>query len=396
MKGSVAVLLLFVSTAAFSQSRHLSDKAQISLLTLGPDQEEFYEAFGHSAIRLYDPVLGLDYACNYGMFSFNQPNFYLNFAKGHLNYSLGIQPYPDFRDAYIYYNRFIHEQVLNLSQEQKQKLFEFFQWNAREANKYYLYDYFFNNCSTKIRDIFKDVLKDDIQYDQSFIKTNYTIRQLTDLYLEEQPWGDLGIDIGLGSRIDKTAIPYEYMFLPDYLEYSFDHARIRINGVMEPLVSEKKTVFTAQPDEDKAGWLNPWIVFTSVLLLTLAVSYYDWKRKKLSTWIDFLFLAITGFLGIVLLLLWLATDHHATARNYNLLWALPTNLVAAIAIFFKRRPAWLTTYFLFMAILTILILGTWKILPQQINGFLYPLLVAFAARYLINWQLKRKEPQFVV
>lgn len=391
MKHLLIALLLLISMPVMSQSPRLSNQAQFSIITLGPDQEEFYEAFGHSAIRLFDPILGIDYAYNYGEFSFNQPNFYLNFAKGHLNYSLGVVPYPDFRDAYIYYNRFIHEQVLNLDQAQKQKVFEYLQNNALPENKYYLYDYFFNNCSTKIRDLFADLLKGDIHFDQSFITTHYTIRQLTDLYLNEQPWGDLGIDIGLGSRIDKEATPYEYMFLPDYLEYSFDHATIKVNGQQVPLVKDTVTVFTAKPEADSTGWLTPQIIFGFLLLVTMVVSFFDWKHSKVSTWLDFILFFTTGLVGLVLMLLWFATDHHACAKNYNLLWALPTNLVACILIWKKQQPALLKSYFRIAAILTLIILGTWKVMPQQLNGFLFPFLVVLAIRYFTNWLVVRKK-----
>src|SRR5258706_16163334 len=248
----VALLMLF-SLCTFSQGIPLSGQSQISLITFGPDQGEFYEAFGHSAVRVMDPARGIDYAYNYGVFSFNQPNFYLNFTRGHLYYQLGVYPYPDFRDAYISANRFVHEQVLQLSPGQKQKIVDYLEWNALPENKMYNYDYFFNNCSSRIRDVFADVLKDEIRFDGSYIKTDYTIRQLTDLYLDQQPWGDLGIDIGLGSTIDRKATPYEHMFLPDYLESGFDHAFINVGGTSSSLVKEKTVIYQALPEEQKGN-----------------------------------------------------------------------------------------------------------------------------------------------
>src|SRR6185295_4475360 len=250
MRIFTGAMLVLVSLHAFSQGVPLSEQAQISLITFGPDQEEFYEAFGHSAVRVADPGRGIDYAYNYGVFSFNQPNFYLNFTRGHLYYQLGVYVYPDFRDAYISANRFVHEQVLNLNPGQKQKIFDYLEWNAQPENQTYNYDYFFNNCSSKIRDVFADVLKDEIQFDGSFIKTDYTIRQLTDLYLDHQPWGDLGIDIGLGSTIDRKATPYEHMFLPDYLESCFDHALINMNGSFSTIIREKTVVFQSRPEKE--------------------------------------------------------------------------------------------------------------------------------------------------
>src|SRR5262249_22909771 len=155
------------------------------------------------------------------------------------NYKLGVYPYGPERDEYVYFNRYIHEQILNLNAEQKQKVFDYLYWNSLPDNQYYLYDYFYNNCATKVRDVIKITLKDQVQFDSTFITTNYTIRDLTDLYLTYQPWGDLGIDICLGLPMDKHASPYEYMFLPDYIEQSFDHATIRSDSTTVPLVKAK-------------------------------------------------------------------------------------------------------------------------------------------------------------
>src|SRR3979490_1211750 len=126
----IGALMVMVSPHAFSQAVLLSPQSQISLITFGPDQGEFYEAFGHSAVRVMDPARGIDYAYNYGVFSFNQPNFYLNFTRGHLYYQLGVYAYPDFRDAYISANRFVHEQILQLTPAQRQKLFDYLEWNS--------------------------------------------------------------------------------------------------------------------------------------------------------------------------------------------------------------------------------------------------------------------------
>jgi len=387
----IGALMAMVSQGVFSQGVALSQQSQISLITFGPDQGEFYEAFGHSAIRILDPTRGIDYAYNYGVFSFNQPNFYLNFTRGHLYYQLGVYPYPDFRDAYISVNRFVHEQVLQLTPGQKQKIFDYLEWNALPENKVYNYDYFFNNCSSRIRDVFADVLKGEIRFDGSYIKTDYTIRQLTDLYLDQQPWGDLGIDIGLGSTIDRKATPYEHMFLPDYLESGFDHAFINVGGTSSSLVKEKTVIFQALPEEQERSWFHPWGVFGFLLVLALALAVFDLRRKKLSTWFDVTFLWVTGFLGLFLLFLWFGTDHHACAKNYNLLWALPTHVLASVLLLRKNKPAWLPGYFLATGGICLLLLLTWPILPQFMNYFLIPYVAAMLVRSVTLFTLLRRE-----
>ncbi len=368
---------LILSGSVLTAQIQLSDKAEISIITCGPTQAELYSAFGHSAIRIYDSLNRINDAYNYGLFSFDQPSFYLNFARGSSFYILGVQSYLDFRYTYIYYNRSLHEQKLNLTQEQKQKVFDFLQWNARPENRSYRYDYFYDNCATRVRDAFDKALKGEVKFDSTYITTDYTIRKLTDIYLQQQPWGDLGIDICLGLPMDKKASPYEYMFLPDYIESSFDHATI--NGL--PLVKKKSIVYEAKP-EPVESLPHPLLVFSCFLLITLVISFFDWKRKKLSKWFDLILFTVLGLVGIVLLLLWTSTDHKAAANNFNLLWALPTHLLVW-GLLRKTPSAFIKNYFLAATIITGLLLITWAILPQQINVFLVPLVVAILARAAI-------------
>src|SRR6185295_5483513 len=164
MRNLILALLVLLSLTAFSQKFRLSPEAEISIITCGPWQGEVYSAFGHNAIRVYDPVNRIDDAYNYGVFDFNQPNFYLNYTRGLLLFKLGVYPYPDFRNIYIYYNRSVTEQVLNLSDLQKQAVYDFLEWNARPENETYRYDYFYNNCATQVRDVFVKVLQDSIHF----------------------------------------------------------------------------------------------------------------------------------------------------------------------------------------------------------------------------------------
>jgi hypothetical protein len=376
MKKFLLFLLLGISIYANSQTVSLSEKAQISVITCGPTPSELYAAFGHSAIRVSDPELQIDLAYNYGVFDFDQPNFYLNFAKGYLYYKLGVYFYPHFREYYIRNNRFVHEQVLDLTAEQKQKVFEYLEWNAKPENQTYRYDYFYNNCATKIRDVFAEVLGPELNFDGSFIKTNYTIRELTDLYLAPQPWGDLGIDICLGLPMDKRATPYEYMFLPDYIEQSFDHASV--NSI--PLVKEKISVYEALPEGIPFSIFHPWIVFGLFFLAVATISYFDWKNKTLTKWFDVILFFVVGLLGVLLLLLWTATDHNAAAINFNLLWAFPFHVIWALVLI-KKQPAWWTKkYFEGTWILIAATLLLWFVIPQQLNVFLIPVVAALMIR----------------
>jgi Domain of unknown function (DUF4105) len=379
MKNIVLVLFMFISIAANCQKRQLSPLSQISIITCGPYQGELYSAFGHTAIRVFDGNDGLNVVYNYGVFDFDQPNFYLNYTRGLLYFKLGVMSYIDFRNYYMYYNRSVVEQVLDLTPAQRQAIFDYLEWNALPENDTYRYDYFFNNCSSKVRDVFAQVLGDAIKFDSSHITTDYTIRQITDLCLKQQPWGDLGIDICLGLPMDKKATPNEYMFLPEYLEAGFDHATINKNGEVVPIVQFKKPVYMPVPQEEPKSIVHPWVVFGIFFALAIGLCVYDLRRKKISKWFDLLVFGSTGLVGLLLVVLWTATDHQAAAKNFNILWALPTNLFV-VAIFRERSANFLRKYFSVATLIWTLLLISWFFLPQQLHIFLLPFVAALLFR----------------
>jgi hypothetical protein len=388
MKKPLFLLLCILTVSgAHAQSIKLSDQARISVITCGPWQQELYSAFGHSAFRVHDPAQGIDEAYNYGVFDFDQPNFYLNFARGYLYYKLGVYDYQQFKNYYIYHNRYVHEQVLDLSEKQKQDLYNYLLWNAQPENQHYRYDYFYDNCATKMRDVVVKVFGDSARFDGSYVKTDYTIRELTDIYLKQQPWGDLGIDICLGLPMDKTASPFEYMFLPDYIESGFDHATITRNGAAIPIVKEKIPVYESRDEDPPRGLPHPLYVFGAVAVITLGLSIFDLKRKKLSTWYDCTLFGLAGAIGLLLALLWFATDHRAAANNLNMLWALPTHLIAVVA--FIKQPKWLEKYFLVTLIITALVLLTWPVLPQKLNYSLIPIVVSIGLRAFTQYRVRQ-------
>lgn len=375
MKKSLALLLILVSLTGFAQ-KPLSENAQISVLTLGPYQGELYSAFGHSAIRVHDPESGSDLAFNYGVFDFDQPNFYLNFTRGHLLYKLGVYPYDLFRDHYISHNRYVHEQVLNLTRQQKQKVFDYLFWNAQPENVNYLYDYFYNNCATKVRDVFVEVFADSIKFDATYAPAGYSVRDLTHSYLSQQPWGELGIEICLGQPMDKKLTTYEYMFIPDYIESGFNHATL--NG--KPIVRENVSVYESKPEAAAFSIFHPWIVFGLFLAIVVVLTIRDWRRKRLTKWFDAVLFSVMGWLGLLLFILWVATDHHAAAKNWNLLWAFPLHAIAGPMIVKSRFSRLVKKYFLATTIILAATLVLWAFLPQQLNLFLIPLVVAIALR----------------
>jgi hypothetical protein len=384
MRNVLIILLLLSGITIQSQAQiQLSEQAEIHILTCGPYQPELYSAFGHSAIRVVDPARGLDLLYNYGIFDFDQPNFYLNFARGFLHYKLGVTYYDQFRDYYIMQNRFIHEQVLNLTHQQKQELFGFLQWNALPENQYYYYDYFYDNCATRVRDALKEVFSENIRFDGSYINTEYTIRDLTDLYLQEQPWGDLGIDLCLGLPMDVKATPEMYMFLPDYIEQGFDHAYIRQRGTEVPLVKETLITYESTPEPDTSSFIKPMGAFLILLVTGFALTLLEINRRKHYRLFDVILFGILGLLGWLLLSLWLFTDHSAAARNMNLLWAIPFYVPVIFWLYKEEVPRWVRIFFITTSLIGLATLIMWAILPQDLHDSLIPVTLLAVIRGLM-------------
>ncbi|HNE28922.1 MAG TPA: DUF4105 domain-containing protein, partial [Saprospiraceae bacterium] len=202
------LLLLVLPLTAGSQSAAfpLSDSSFISLITAAPG-EELYSTFGHSALRVKDPARNFDRCYNYGTFDFDQPNFYLNFCRGKLLYYLNVERRRDFEYEYLMDRRTLREQTLDLDASQKQQLFDLLQENALPQNREYKYDFFYDNCATRIRDIVEKALLYQVFFDSTTTKKGTTMRQLLKPYLLDKPWTRFGIDLILGQAADRVAEP---------------------------------------------------------------------------------------------------------------------------------------------------------------------------------------------
>lgn len=383
------LLILFsvflISNKIISQNIKLSTNAVITVITAGPGQAELFTAFGHSAFRVFDPENGIDWVYNYGTFDFDQPNFYLNFAKGHLNYKLSRYHYQQFKTTYIYYNRSLYEQVLNINQVQKQKLFDFLENNNLPENQYYMYDYFYDNCSSRIRDALISVFGDDLTFDHSYLKVDYNFRELVDIYNKEQPWGNLGIDLCLGLPMDKKLEPDQYMFLPDYIFEAFSHASLKNDSATAPLVKRTITTYESLPAPSMASKITPVIAFWAFFILMAIITFFGWRKNVYKKGIDIGLFSLMGIFGWLFFLLWVATDH-ASAYNHNLLWAVPLHFPIALLLVKRRPPNWVKKYFQVIGILMLIILLLWYVWPQQLHHSLIPIILALSLR---SWQVAR-------
>lgn len=390
-KTLLALLLCLLTLPAWAQFEgvQLSPQAKISLITCSSGQD-LYAIFGHSAVRVYDPAQGMDVVFNYGTFDFDEPNFYLKFIRGKLRYKLSAAHFSDFVDSYIRDNRSVYEQDLNLNEEQKQQYWAFLTNNYLPANRFYLYDFFFDNCATRIRDGLEASFPNQLAFNISHFDEDMSFRDLIDLYLVPQPWSDYGIDLALGAPIDQEATPYQYMFLPDYLSKGLGNATIAQNGGTKPLTLKQTVIYEREPVPFIAGWFTPQLLFWVLLVVVAALTVADLVKRRRSRVFDMVLFFVLGLLGLLLFLLWFATDHQATAYNFNLLWALPTHVVIAFFLGSKVLRGWVRKYMLATAALAAIALLGWPLWPQAYHAAFLPimLLIILRAAYAVWFSSK--------
>lgn len=353
----------------FGMAQNDSCHLRVSLLTASPG-EDLYSTFGHSALRVTDTVSHTDIVYNYGTFNFEEPGFYIKFTRGKLLYFLSRDYYESFVENYRLENRTITEQVLNLTCEQKMLVNAMLQENLLPQNLYYQYDFLFDNCTTRLRDLIASATQSKVSIPPVLSRPT-TFRELIHEYLNrgDKQWSKLGIDLLLGSKTDGIMTPKETMFLPDYLMKSYDEAQIN----HQPFVTTKRELIDVTGSDKTINYLLHPVVIFSILFLIIFLLSFSTKtsiQNALLSFDRFLFFVI-GLLGILFLFMWTGTDHIMCENNYNLLWAWPTHLFAAFYIGSNLR--WLKIYQIIFGIVLLAIIGFWWWMPQQFNPSLIPI-----------------------
>lgn len=374
-------LLIFFPIWVFSYSLNISENiesTEISVLTCDPGNE-IYSLFGHSALRIKNSVNGQDLVVNWGLFEFSESQFQFgyDFAKGRLKYYMGIQLMSNFITEYRRSKRGIREQVLNLSNQEKYQIIQLLEENYKPENRKYKYEFFYDNCSSRLRDIIKKVFGENINFYQSPKSNKFTFRETIHLYLESFPWLKLGIDLVLGKKIDKLVSNENLMFLPLNVEEIFDKSLVQNNESIKNLVKSKNTLIESFENKNKLNNIG----FYSWILLAITLLLIVFKLDKaLGVWSS-LNLFIIGLLGIVLVFMWIGTDHNATKMNFNLLWASPFHF---IFIFCLIKESWNNFTYWYLILSLILIFTTilfWFTLTQEFNSFVKPIILELVIIY---------------
>ena len=371
-------VLIFSFMFFFSFTIKGDDNIEFSIITIGPYEDELYSAFGHSGIRYRDKLNNIDLFYNYGIFDFDQPNFYLNFLNGRLLYMVGKYNYQTVENFYINQKRYVKEQVLNLNNSEKIILFNYLEQNIRPENRTYLYNYVYNNCATKIRDILITVYGERITFKKK--SDNKTIRALMDKYLKNNKWGDLGIDICLGLEIDKKASYSEEMFLPEYLFNNLEDSFLDDNV---NLISKTNIINSNSPVINK-NIFQPKYIFLLFLIICVFLSFRQIKYSLLYIYFDFTVFFISGVIGVLLIYLWFFTDH-LSSFNYNLIWAFPFNLIFSFLLIFNFKSNLTRWYTIINSAVLFSLLILWNFLPQNLNDILILFVLGMLLRMFSNY-----------
>ena len=348
----VLAFQLSKSTTTQAQDSTQDAKLRFSLITCDAG-EDIYTIWGHTAIRVIDSVNHTDIVYNYGSFDFNTPNFIAKFVKGNLKYFISADTYQNFLYEYQYFERDVHEQVLNISTSEKIKWYQDLQTNMVGDNRFYLYNFITDNCTTRIKDgIFKHTTINDSLIDVP----NFREQIVSSAYKAGQAWIGFGIDLLLGAVSDRKPNAFEQAFLPTLL-----FNRVANNTALVAQTNHIK--YQIKPAE-KAS--SPIYVLIAILILYILAA--NWNARTaviLSKSMDILLLITFGIGGLLVLYMSQFSMHTACHENYNLLWLHPFYLIALVTYFVSRK--W-TGYlgWIFFSIIIAFMLGNYFI-PQQFS-----------------------------
>ncbi len=372
------LLLLLLSNISVSAS-NFSPQSEISILTCSPGNE-LYSLFGHTAIRIKDEKQDLDVVFNYGTFDFNTPHFYLKYAQGLLPYQLSVTSYSRFLNSYIIENRSVYSQTLLLDSLSKQKFLSLLSENMKPENRTYLYNFLFDNCSTRVRDIIEKSCTSPVHWELT--NEHKSFWNLLDEYLYKMPWIKWGIHTILGQSGSHTATPYQYMFLPDYLMKGLEKANYNNQALAEPA----KIIYHTTNNLSTFWYFTPMFIFSFCTLL-LIVILQKLKRTNILTFIAFPLFLSSGAIGVLLVFLSYFTAHPITAPNFNLMWANPFNLIAAFFLLKKSLPYFVRIYLSIYQAILIAGLILWYFLIPSVSLASLPLLLLL---FYITLKLKQR------
>lgn len=339
-RGAFIALFLMLAGLAAGTDAVADDTAdaEIWLVTYGPG-EIYWQRFGHNAIWVRDPRRGLDHVFNFGFFDFAQENFLLRFVRGRMLYFSAARPAGEEFAAYIDENRSIRAQRLTLSTRQKERLTAYLLNEVRPENRDYRYDYYRNNCSTRVRDALDMALDGQLSAEFGTLPAGQTWREHTRRLTAEDFWLYLGLEIVLGAPVDAPINAWEEMFIPALLAEAVAGMAVEEDARVVPLVPEDVTLYESSlspPSQAPRAWWPRYLLASLAVVLAAGLlgrgAGSGLARGLARSW----FLA-SGAAGLVLLFFWFGTDHAVASLNLNLLVFNPLWLWPALGSRGDRR-----------------------------------------------------------
>ena len=305
--------------------RDHSDSIRVSLVTCSPGTE-VYEVYGHTALRIEIPSQGVDAVVNYGLFSFEAPNFVWRFIKGETDYVVGTIGYPIFEREYTDRGSTVTLQTLNLSREEKERLVYLLNENLRPENREYRYNFLYNNCSNKAGDMVELALSERLHPLENRSE-GITYRDILHEYTQEYPWLQLGIDYLLGVEADRPIDPNQQKFAPEYLMYYTAQAQLVDSVRMYPYVIDTEVRGQLADEPYVAPLLTPMQAMILLLLFVAVMCTLEFLIERRQWWFDVLLLLVQGVMGLVVAFLFFASEHPTVGSNWQVIYLNPLPLL---------------------------------------------------------------------
>lgn len=383
------IFCLFMGVA-FSVQSQSTDSIRFSLLTCAPGTE-IYSLFGHTAIRYENYTRRIDVVFNYGMFSFNTPNFIFRFVAGETDYQLGITPYSYFEAEYAMRGSSVYQQVLNLTQSEKERLLTILENNYLPENRIYRYNYFYDNCTTRARDKIEECIEGKVVYPDSLSGKSY--RSIVHEFTAGSPWDEFGIDLCLGAEADKEINKRQQMFSPFYMKYYASNAYIvDAGGTRRPLILDETKIVDVEPEEVQPGFiLSPLMCGALFLALCVVMAWGQWKTQRIWWGWDIVLYGLQGLAGCIIAFLFFFSVHPTVGSNWLLILFNPIPLLYLPFMVYKAVKRKKDYYHVGNTVYLTLFITILPFCGQEFNLTVLPLalgLLVTSASHVLVWNKK--------
>lgn len=389
--------VLFMVSLPYCGWGSVSDSVRVSLLTCAPGSE-IYSLFGHTALRYENPAKGEDWVFNYGLFSFDTPNFVYRFVKGETDYQLGVIPYRYFEGEYAMRGSSVYQQELNLTDKEKENVIRLLRENYLPANRVYRYNYFYDNCTTRARDKVEQGIEGKVVYPES--EKMCSFRSIVREYTAGHEWSAFGIDLCLGSEADEPIDERKQMFSPFYmLEYARG-AMIHRADTIVPFVKEEKLLldFSSKDEgvfeKDEDVFLpSLWSCALIWWVLTFVVTALGIKNGKVYWLWDILLFGAQGLAGCIIAFLFFFSIHPTVGSNWLLMILNPLPLLYMPFMIYKAIKGKTDVFHVINTMVLLLFIILMPIVQQKFNVTVLPLalnLLTCSVGHLIIYNRRKK------